>query len=293
MEGFRHGAAGYLLKPFNVTDLLTLVNQTLEKKRCLDYLRKSFLESPNLWGAELESTRAWQALKAGHGRLSANASGGAIDSGKESDMMALFSDLLDATDRQLLNHSSRVSGYASLIGTRLNLTDHEQRALTLGAFLHDIGKIRPTSTDVQGTRVRFSLCEDSFDQHPLVGARIVSALGLPSEVSQIVSCHHERWDGSGYPRRVRGERIPFLARIVGIAEAFDHLTGQLFGRAPLTIDDAILRISLESHTRFDPVLIDIFIEVLSKYKTSLPHMSISSPLESGEPQIVATVRATR
>jgi HD-GYP domain-containing protein (c-di-GMP phosphodiesterase class II) len=125
-----------------------------------------------------------------------------------------------------------------------------------------------------------------------VGARIVSALGLPSEVSQVVSCHHERWDGSGYPHRLRGERIPFLARIVGIAEAFDHLTGQIFGRAPLTIDDAILRISLESHTRFDPVLIDIFVEVLSKYKTSLPHMTISSPLDSGEPQIVATVRVT-
>lgn len=276
MEGIRHGAAGYLLKPFNVTELITLINQTLEKKQRLDFIRKFLQTSPELWGSEQDSTHAWQALKAGYFAIGKNAQSDTALHHEDHDLLPLLSDILEAKDRQLLNHSSRVSFYATLMANRLNLTIAEQRSLAMGAFLHDFGKISLTS---------YRFCEDqsipaggaaSCREHPDTGARMILPLGLPAEVGQIVSYHHERWDGQGYPHGLQGEGIPLLARIVCIAQAFDHLTAETPGRSPLSIDDAILQISLQSQTHFDPMLTDLFTRVVNECKASLPAMAIAA-----------------
>ena len=109
MEGIGHGAAGYLLKPFNVTELITLVNQTLEKKQRLDYLRGYLQTSTGLWGADPECAKAWREMRAGYEAI--GKSGGPMPPwGEETaDLLPMLSDLLEAKDRQLLNHCSRVS----------------------------------------------------------------------------------------------------------------------------------------------------------------------------------------
>jgi putative nucleotidyltransferase with HDIG domain len=275
MEGIRHGAAGYLLKPFNVTELITLVNQTLEKKRRLDFIRSVFRSTPELWGSEQEASSAWQSLKTGYYALGPHTHGGAVDSQGGSEILPLLSDILEAKNKQLLHHSSRVSFYATLMGARINLTSDAQQSLTMGAFLHDIGKTHPASDGFSEGRSPFSEATASRKEHPHVGARLIRSLGLPAEVTQIVSYHHERWDGRGYPHGLQGEGIPLLARIVSIAQMFDHLTAEVPGQSPLPIDEAIHRISLESHTHFDPTLASIFIEVLNKCKASLPPMAVT------------------
>jgi HD-GYP domain-containing protein (c-di-GMP phosphodiesterase class II) len=105
---------------------------------------------------------------------------------------------------------------------------------------------------------------------------MILPLGLPAEVGQIVLYHHERWDGLGYPHGLQGEGIPLLARIVCIAQAFDHLTAETPGRMPLSIDDAIRQISLQSDTHFDPMLADLFVRAVNECKASLPAMAIAS-----------------
>ncbi len=277
MEGIRHGAAGYLLKPFNVIELVTLITQTLEKKQRLDFIRNFLRTSSELWGSDQESARAWQTLKAGYVAIGTNAQGSAAVHQEDQDLLPLLSDLLEAKDRQLLNHSSRVSFYSTLLANRLNLTIVEQKSLAMGAFLHDIGKISLTS-------YRFCDEEDlssgeaasSSKEHPDRGAHMILPLGLPAEVGQIVSYHHERWDGQGYPHGLKGDGIPLLARIVCIAQAFDHLTAETPGRSPLSIDDAMHQISLQSHTHFDPMLIDLFTRVVNECKASLPAMAIAA-----------------
>ncbi len=143
MEGIRYGAAGYLLKPFNVTELLSLVNQTLEKKQRLDFLRNFIGTSTGLWGSETECAQAWKELLAGYHSIGKSASDDAAHAEENPDLLPLFSDLLEAKDRQLLNHCSRVSFYATLLANRMDLTVAEQKSLALGAFLHDIGKVGP------------------------------------------------------------------------------------------------------------------------------------------------------
>lgn len=276
MEGIRHGAAGYLLKPFNVTELITLVNQTLEKKHRLDFLRNYLNSKPTLWGSEQESAQAWKDLRAGYYRIGNKGLAETGHAGETSDVLPLLSDLLEAKDRQLLNHCSRVSFYATLLANRMNLTMAEQKSLALGAFLHDIGKVASEAYRFADDEISQSGETTANHQHPEIGARMILPLGLPAEVGQIVSYHHERWDGSGYPYGLQGKGIPVLARIVCLAQAFDHLTAELPGRTPMTIDRASQNMVEHAGTFFDPTLTELFTRVVDECKASLPAMAIAT-----------------
>lgn len=274
MEGIRHGAASYLLKPFNAHELSTLIQQTIEKKHRLDFLRQYLRNSQELWGPDEQRARAWQTLQTNYLSLGpCTEHPSALSSQDEMRLLPLLSDILEATDRQLLNHSSRVSFYATLMAARLNLPLADQKVLALGSFLHDIGK-------TSFPRYRFSddqilpsreplLCRE----HPLTGARMIESLGLPTAVGQIIAAHHERWDGQGYPLGLQGTEIPLLARIVGMAQLFDHLTADAPRRSPLSVEDAIQQIAPPSQTQFDPELIELFITVVKESTASIPTMA--------------------
>jgi len=275
MEGIRYGAAGYLLKPFNVTELLSLVNQTLEKKQRLDFLRHFIGTSTGLWGSEAECAQAWKELLAGYQAIGTPTLDHASSPESMPDLLPLFSDLLEAKDRQLLNHCSRVSFYSTLLANRINLTLAEQKSLALGAFLHDIGKIGPETYQFADDEIAVTGEAIGNRQHPEQGAKLVLPLGLPAEVGQIIAYHHERWDGSGYPFGLQEEGIPQLARIVCLAQTFDHLTAELPGRTPLSIDDTCQRMLSYAGTHFDPKLTELFARVVQECKASLPAMAMA------------------
>jgi putative nucleotidyltransferase with HDIG domain len=276
MEGIRHGAAGYLLKPFNVTELLSLVNQTLEKKQRLDFLRHFIETSTGLWGSETESAQAWKELRAGYQEIGNPTSDHVSSSESTPDLLPLLSDLLEAKDRQLLNHCSRVSFYATLLANRINLTLAEQKSLALGAFLHDIGKIGPEAYQFADDEIEKTGDSSGNRHHPEQGAKLVLPLGLPAEVGQIIAYHHERWDGSGYPFGLQEEGIPQLARIVCLAQTFDHLTAELPGRTPLSIDEACQQMLSHATTHFEPTLTELFVRVVQECKASLPAMAMAT-----------------
>ena len=277
MEGIRHGAAGYLLKPFNVTELITLINQTLEKKQRLDYLRSFLKTSTALWGTEQEAAQAWKDLQANYFSIGKSAPEPAAKTGDVTALIPLLSDLLEAKDRQLLNHCSRVSFYASLLANQLNLSLPDQKGLALGAFLHDIGKIsipnyKYAANDDDG--IKNGVLAKAYSE---AGARMLLPLEFQAEVGQIVVYHHERFDGLGNPHGLEGEGIPLLARIVAIAQAFDNLTVDMPGHLPMSIDDAIRKIVLQADTHFDPKLTELFAQVVRECKSSLPALAIAKP----------------
>jgi len=276
MEGIRHGAAGYLLKPFNVTELITLINQTLEKKQRLDCLRGFLKHSGDLAAAERESERAWKRLSEQYSSLTKVKQEADPRFGAPTSLIPLLSDLLEAKDRQLFNHSSRVSFYSTLVANRLNLSLSEQKSLALGAFLHDIGKIALEDYFLSKTEGHETTGQDRLKRHPEIGARMILPLGLPAEVGQIISYHHERYDGTGYPYGLQGEGIPLLARIVSIAQTFDHLITDHPTPQPLPIEAAIQQITLQADTRFDPMLTDVFARVINECKASLPALAMSA-----------------
>ena len=275
MEGIRHGAAGYLLKPFNVTDLITLIKQTLDKKKRLDALRDFLKAWGGQWEKEREVKRFWKEISQQYCTLMKSEKEATPAFGHYAEWVPLLSDLLEAKRRQLLNHSSRVSFYSTLLAKPLNPSPTEQKALALGGFLHDLGYI---GLDDRLIAQREELSEsdrEALKRHPEVGARILHPLGFPAEVEQIISYHHERYDGSGYPEGLRGEGIPRLARIVSIAQTFDDLTIGRNGQPALSVDDAIKQISLQAGTGFDPHLVETFVKAVRECKTSLPALATS------------------
>ncbi len=252
MDCIRQGAAGFLLKPFNASELLTISLQTCQKKQRLDLLRKALREDRALQESDPACTEAWKDLVSRYSRLLKAGSPGTSQVEEPSALVQLVSDLLEAKDRFLVNHGNRVSFYASLVASRLELPLAEQNILSLGALAHDL--------DLIMAEARLVLQQDSSKTSHRTdrGATIGRALGLPADSVQIIALHHERWDGTGYPFGLQGERIPRLARLVAIAQAFDELTAEQPGRTALSMKDAIARIQEQAGTAFDPTLTEVF-----------------------------------
>lgn len=233
MEGIRYGAAAYLLKPFNVTELIEVINQTLEKKRHFDCLRDALQTCATMWGAEPNAKTAWLNL----------------------------SRLLEAKDPELVRHANRVNFYCSLLAEHLNLSKADREALEIGACLHDIGKVGMEGS-VRSIPLKLNGEDREFRRHADIGARMTQSLSLPPEVTGIIRHHHEYYDGSGYPEGLRGEDIPYLARIVCLANEFDWLLTKRSEHDPLVQKEAREFVRSQAGIRFDPKLAKLFAQVV-------------------------------
>jgi len=252
MDCIRHGAAGFLLKPFNASELLAISLQTAQKKLRLDQLRPVLAGSTALWGQEPACTKAWQALVNDYSTMNRTGSLSASHNDEISPLAPLISDLLEAKDRHLLNHGNRVSFYATLVANRLSLPIAEQQSLALGALVHDLDLISVPDNTL------LNMESDVQIHRPNLGARMGRAMGLSADAVQIIALHHERWDGTGYPFGLREERTPLLARIVGIAQVFDDMTAEKPERTSFPINEALQQIEQQAGTAFDPALTEIF-----------------------------------
>jgi putative two-component system response regulator len=252
MDCIRHGAAGFLLKPFNASELLAISLQTAQKKLRLDQLRPVLANSTTLWDPEPACTKAWQALVDDYTTINRTGSLSASHSDETSPLVPLISDLLEAKDRHLHNHGNRVSFYATLVANRLSLSIAEQQSLALGALVHDLDLISVPDSHV------LNMESDPQIHCPDLGARMGRAMGLSADAVQIIALHHERWDGTGYPFGLREERTPLLARIVGIAQVFDDLTAEKPDRTSRPINEALQQIEQQAGTAFDPTLTELF-----------------------------------
>ncbi len=268
MEGLRYGAAGYLLKPFNVTELIRLIDDTIERKRRLDRLRHFLGTSSGLLASEQDPGSVWRLLRELHGGPGPS---GARPEGATggSEWELLLSDLILARSRELFTHCSRVSTYAALLGDALQVAATERKVLTVGAFLHDIGLLGVPDPLLSPTHFVEEPSSDDIKRHPELGARMVLPLGLPAGTNQIIAYHHERYDGTGYPHGLQGEGIPLPARIVGLVEEFDHLTT---GPAARPVEEALKEVRRRAGTHFDPALADLFARVGAESKALLPAM---------------------
>ncbi len=169
---------------------------------------------------------------------------------------------VEAKDTYTRGHSDRVSAYSVLIGEKLGLSEGDIKTLKIGGLFHDIGKIGiPDSILLKEDK----LTDDEYSQiknHPAIGAHILSSVSYFKDMIPIVRYHHERYDGKGYPERLSGENIPFLARIAAVADSFDAMTSKRSYRNSLSLDIVIDEIEKNKGTQFDPKIADIFLDIL-------------------------------
>jgi diguanylate cyclase (GGDEF)-like protein/PAS domain S-box-containing protein/putative nucleotidyltransferase with HDIG domain len=157
-------------------------------------------------------------------------------------------------------HSLRVSALCQSIGEAIGLPEADIEELKTVGLLHDIGKIAIEESILNKPG---GLTEDEWEEikrHPEIGYRILSTVNDMSEMAEHVLAHHERWDGSGYPKGLTGEEIPFLSRIMAVADAYDAMTSERSYRSALPEKVAIEELQKNAGIQFDPNLIKIFIE---------------------------------
>ena len=172
---------------------------------------------------------------------------------------------VEAKDTYTRGHSDRVSEFSVLIGKHLHLPDADIDTLRIGGLFHDIGKIGVPDTILQKEA---KLTNDEYSQikqHPNIGVHILSHAKIFQNILPIVEHHHERFDGTGYPGRLAGQNIPYLARITSIADSFDAMSSRRSYRDSLPLDVIISEFQKGRGTQFDPKLTDIFLDILENH----------------------------
>lgn len=234
IEAIRQGISAYILKPFNVTELLDVINRTLERRQQLRSLHEALQAFGNLWLTQDDKRSTIHNIET----------------------------LLGAKRPELIQHTSRVNFYASLLAEHLGLPASEREAIQLGAYLHDIGWIGIQERVVIDQSPSLHPEHELERCHPIIGERMMSGLPFPPQVYQIIRHHHEHFDGSGYPDALRGDRIPLCVRIITLADVFDNLVTGRHGTSPVPVPEARERMRQDAGTRFDPELADLFAKVV-------------------------------
>lgn len=184
------------------------------------------------------------------------------------EMVTSLASAIDAKDTYTKGHSSSVSRYAEALARAINLPETEVERIALGALLHDVGKIGIPENVL---RKPTHLSEEEWEimkQHPVIGAeKVLMPNETLADLIPMVKYHHEHWDGSGYPDKLKGEEIPFSARIVAIADAYHALISDRPYRKGLSVQKACEILKMGAGIQWDSSLVRQFIQIAPSLST--------------------------
>ena len=241
-QALTRGAKDFVTKPFDMVEVLLRVRNLLESRMLFQDLRKqnrTLLESASGQSREIESTRI--------------------------EMIERLALAAEYRDEETSDHNRRVGLLSSRLAEAIGWTSQDAGLLCRAAALHDIGKIgipdallrKPGALSEGEMRV--------MRTHTTIGARILgnSQVPLLQLAETIAKSHHERWDGTGYPRGLKGSEIPLAGRIVAIADAFDAMTNDRPYRRGRPVGVALSEIRGEANRHFEPRLVDVLERIVS------------------------------
>jgi putative nucleotidyltransferase with HDIG domain len=245
LAAIRYGAYDYLLKPFEREQLLAVVRRALEANR-LRVENRAY--QSNL---ELLVDQRTQELRETIAELE-----------RSYDVtLEALGDALDLKDAETVGHSKRVTAYTVEIAHAMDLTPEHIRTLARGAFLHDIGKMAIPDAILRKPE---RLTEDEsamMKEHSYLGYRMLKKISFLNDAADIVYAHQEHWDGSGYPRGLKGEEIPLGSRIFAVADTLDAITSDRPYRPARSVEAACKEIANWSGRQFDPHVVSVFLAI--------------------------------
>jgi putative nucleotidyltransferase with HDIG domain len=238
IEAMRCGAFDYVGKPFELEHLRLVVERAYEHRILLVERR----ERENL----LETTVAERTDE--------------LANAYRATLTALTS-ALEARDTETHGHSGRVVRFSVRLGQALGLAPEKMSALEYGSLLHDIGKIGVPDYVLRKPDKLTESEWETMRKHPQHGAQILKGIPFLEGARRVVEQHHEKWDGSGYPRGLRGEQIDLNARIFAVADAFDAITNDRCYRKARPYESACDELQRNAGTQFDPQIVAAFCAV--------------------------------
>jgi len=245
LAAIRNGAYDYLLKPFEREQLLATVRRALENRRLKLENRTYQTNLETLVTARTEQLRKAMA---------------SLERSYDITLEAL-GDALDLKDAETEGHSKRVTAFTIAIARHMGLSADQIRIIARGAFLHDIGKMAIPDAIL---RKPGKLNPDELAimrEHCYRGFQLLKRIPFLGEASDIVYSHQEHFDGSGYPRGLKGEEIPLGARIFSVADTLDAITSDRPYRAAQTIQAAKIEIEKWAGRQFDPEVVKAFLSM--------------------------------
>lgn len=183
--------------------------------------------------------------------------------------LSSLASVIDAKDHYTNGHSFRVAAYSKGIAEELGLSFQECEQIYFAGLIHDVGKIGINESILTKPG---KLSNDEYEiirSHSQLGGDILKGIKQFPVFEQVARSHHERFDGNGYPDKLKGKNIPLAARIVTVADTFDAMTSDRSYRKALSDEVAIKELNDYKGTQFDPELVDIFLKVYNKYEDSI------------------------
>ena len=245
VECLRRGATDYLLKPPRSGDLLRSIERALSRRRderARERYRTSLQRTVREKASDLR--RALVEVEAAY----------------HSTLYALVA-ALDAREHETGDHSQRVGRYTLALADRMGVPMEKRNDIFRGALLHDIGKIGVPDAILLKPGPLDPAEWEEMRKHPQTGFNILKSIGFLRLPAEIVLSHQERFDGSGYPRGLRGDRITVGARIFAVADALDAMASDRPYRRSLGFEQAIREIARQSGTQFDPQVVEALLAI--------------------------------
>lgn len=241
LKGFISGALELARGKFGVEVDVPQKNELGELARTFNYMSKQ------LQAYDMENRRLYESLEQGY-----------------LETIVALANSIDSKDAYTRGHSQRVGDVAVEIGRELSLTERELKQLQYGGILHDIGKIGIVES-ILCKQSRLTDAEMTImKEHPVIGDTIIGPVSFLGAVRACVRSHHERWDGTGYPDKLKGEEIPLLARIVACADTFDACTSTRPYQKAMPLEQAMGILDNLTNKQLDPKVVAALRRVLEK-----------------------------
>jgi putative nucleotidyltransferase with HDIG domain len=282
IEAVRYGAYDYIQKPFNVAEILSTINKSLERKKLYEQLKDFLKEVGKIVGTDIEltevkdrvasNTELRNSIKTIFNKIAEKNNNNDLINYLE--FARVLANTLENKDTYSYEHSARVNYYTNLIAQRMSFSKKEIEEMQIATFLHDIGKIGIANTFIfkEGSLTEIEL--SIIRKHPEIGASLVEPLQLSPLIISVIRHHHEWYDGSGYPDGLVGEDIPYCARIVAIADAYDAMSSDRPYRKALSLKEIKNEFSKNIGIQFDPEMTRAFLDVLDRSSDIIPNKSV-------------------
>ncbi len=246
-QAIRYGAFDYITKPYDISEMVSVANKAVSKKRLHENMRQKMADLD--CRSDLAQIQDAFSLYQDIGLM---------------DFIEVLSRTLEEKNPAMYQHSERVNQYCMVIAEAMNLPERDQENLRIASHLHDIGKVGISNqilnkggslTDAEWVEMR---------EHPCRGVELVKPLCLPREVLSIIFHHHESFDGSGYPGGLKGKEVPVGARIIRIIDSYDAMTSNRPYRKAQSFDWVIEELLHCSGSQFDPEIVEVFVNILTQ-----------------------------
>lgn len=248
IECIKLGASDFITKPIDIEKVLIRIQVAIEKhnRTLKDHIYKRAIErrikkkSIELWTKDEVIKKQFLGI------------------------MEALNNALQAKHQYTLGHSKRVGQLSKILAEKIALTEKDVREIHIGGVFHDIGKIGVEDFILNKPDKLTTEEFEKIKMHPIIGEEILKPITEMESLIAIVKHEHEKWNGTGYPDKIKGEKIPLGARIVALCDAFDSITTNRSYRKAEKVDFAIEEISKNAGTQFDPDIAKVFTEIMPK-----------------------------